>query len=89
MTSLLDMDTYREQDNFVSPVVKPEKCTKQEVMSKQHGKQLRQKGAIKRTEASILAYEKKLKSSKSNDEKKLLKKKIERAQTTIKNTKII
>ena len=56
---------------------------------KQHGKQARQEGAIKRTEASILAYEEKLKSSKTNDEKKLLKKKIERAQTTIKNTKII
>ena len=28
--SLLDMVTYREQDNFVSSVVKPEKCTKQE-----------------------------------------------------------
>ena len=56
---------------------------------KQHGKRARQEGAIKRTEASILAYEEKLKSSKTNDEKKLLKKKIERAQTTIKNTKII
>jgi predicted DNA-binding protein YlxM (UPF0122 family) len=56
---------------------------------KQHGKQARQEGAIKRTEASILAYEEKLKSCKDDNEKKLLKKKIERAQTTIKNTKII
>ena len=56
---------------------------------KQHGKQVRQEGAIKRTEASILVYEEKLKSSKDNNEKKLLKKKIERAQTTIKNTNII
>ena len=56
---------------------------------KQHGKQVRQEGAIKRTEASILVYEEKLKSSKDDNEKKLLKKKIERAQTTIKNTKII
>ena len=30
ITSLIDMVTYREQDNFVSSVVKPEKCTKQE-----------------------------------------------------------
>ena len=56
---------------------------------KQHGKRLRQEGAIKRTEASILVYEEKLKSCKDDNEKKLLKKKIERAQTTIKNTKII
>ena len=56
--------------------------------SKQHGKRLRQEGAIKRTEASILVYEEKLKSCKDDNEKKLLKKKIERAQTTIKNTKI-
>ena len=55
--------------------------------SKHHGKRLRQQGAIKRTEASILVYEEKLKSSKSNDEKKLLKKTIERAQTTVENTK--
>ncbi|SVD75187.1 uncharacterized protein METZ01_LOCUS428041 [marine metagenome] len=55
---------------------------------KQHGKRLRQEGAIKRTEASILAYEEKLKSCEDDNEKKLLKKKIERAQTTIKNTKV-
>ena len=51
------------------------------------GKQLRQEGAIKRTEATTLIYEEKLKSDKKDDEKKLLKKKIERAQTTVKNTK--
>jgi len=56
---------------------------------KQHGKRLRQEGAIKRTEASIVTYEEKLKSCKDDNEKKLLNKKIERAQTTIKNTKII
>jgi predicted DNA-binding protein YlxM (UPF0122 family) len=56
---------------------------------KQHGKLARQEGAIKRTEASILVFEEKLKSSKDDNEKKLIKKKIERAQTTIKNTKII
>ena len=55
--------------------------------SKQHGKRARQEGAVERTEASILAYEEKMKSSESDDEKKLLKKKIERAQTTVKNTK--
>ena len=55
--------------------------------SKQHGKQLRREGAIKRIEASVLVHEEQLKSSKSDDEKKLLKKKIERAQTTVKNTK--
>ena len=38
------------------------------------GKQARQEGAIKRTEATILAYEEKLKSDKKDDEKKLLKK---------------
>jgi hypothetical protein len=51
------------------------------------GKHDRQDSAIKRTEISILAYEEKMKSSKTDDEKKLLKKKIERAQTTVKNTK--
>ena len=55
--------------------------------SKQHGKQLRREGAIKRIEASILVHGEQLKSSKNDDEKKLLKKKIERAQTTVKNTK--
>jgi len=51
------------------------------------GKHDRQEAAIKRTEATILAYEEKLKSDKKDDEKKLLKKKIERAQATVKNTK--
>ena len=55
--------------------------------SKQHGKRLRREGAINRTETSILVYEENLKSDITDDEKKLLKKKIERAQTTIKNTK--
>jgi rubrerythrin len=52
-------------------------------------KRARQEGAIERTKASILVYEEKLKSCKDDTEKKLLKKKIERAQTTISNTKII
>jgi len=56
---------------------------------KQHGKRARQEGAIERTKASILVYEEKLKSCEDDTKKKLLKKKIERAQTTIKNTKII
>jgi rubrerythrin len=56
---------------------------------KQHGKRARQEGAIERTKASILVYEEKLKSCEDDTEKKLLKKKIERAQSTIKNTKII
>jgi hypothetical protein len=55
--------------------------------SKQHGKRLRREGAIKRIEVSILGHEEQLKSSKNDDEKKLLKKKIERAQTTVVNTK--
>ena len=55
--------------------------------SKQHGKRLRREGAIKRIEASVLVHEEQLKSSKSDDEKKLLKKKIERAQTSVENTK--
>ena len=54
-----------------------------------HWKRERQEGAVKLTKASILAYEEKLKSCEDDNEKKLLKKKIERAQTTIKNTKII
>ena len=55
--------------------------------SKQHGKRLRQEGAIKRIETSILVHEEQLKSNKNDDEKKLLKKKIERAQATVENTK--
>ena len=56
---------------------------------KQHGKRARQEAAIKRTEASILVYEEGMQHCKDDNEKKLLKKKIERAQETIKNTKII
>ena len=56
---------------------------------KQHGKRLRQEGAIKRTEASIVTYEEQLKNSNnSNEMNKLIKRKIERAKTTISNTKI-
>ena len=54
---------------------------------KQHWKRARQEGAIERTKASILVYEEKLKSCEDDTEKKLLKKKIERAQATVKNTK--
>jgi hypothetical protein len=57
---------------------------------KNQKKQLRQEGAIKRTEASIVTYEEQLKNSNNSDEmNKLIKRKIERAKTTIKNTKII
>ena len=64
--------------------------------SKQHGKRLRQEGAIKRIEASILAHKELVTlipridsdiNLNPQDEKKLLKKKIERAQTTVENTK--
>jgi len=48
------------------------------------GKQLRQEGAIKRTEAQLAIYEQKIVNDKDNRD---LKKKIERAKTTIKNTK--
>ena len=48
------------------------------------GKQLRQEGAIKRTEAQLAIYEQKLVDDKNNKD---LKKKIERAKTTIENTK--
>jgi hypothetical protein len=53
---------------------------------KTHGRRLRQDGAINRMEISILKYEEELKSGDA-DEKKLLNKKIERARTTIANTK--
>ena len=57
---------------------------------KQSRKRLRQEKAIKRTEASIVTYEEQLKNSNNSDEmNKLIKRKIERAKTTIKNTKII
>jgi len=39
--------------------------------SKQHGKQLRREGAIKRIEASVLVHGEQLKSSKNDDEKRL------------------
>ena len=51
------------------------------------GKRERKEDAIKRTEATILVYEDGLQHCKDDNEKKLLKKKIERAQTTIENTK--
>ena len=57
---------------------------------KQHGQRARQEGAIKRTEASIITYEEQLKNSNNSDEmNKLIKRKFERAKTTIKITKII
>ena len=53
-------------------------------------KRIRQEGAIKRTETSLLKWEEELKNPKVDDDfKKLIKKKIERAKTTIKNTKLI
>jgi len=48
------------------------------------GKQLRQEGAIKRTEAQLVIYKQKLVDDKDNKD---LKKKIERTKTTIENTK--
>ena len=51
-------------------------------------KRIRQEGAIKRTEASLLKWEEELKKCKDDDFKRLIKKKIERAKTTIENTKI-
>ncbi len=53
-------------------------------MRKQLGKHDRQEGAIKRTEAQLEIYEQKLVDDKNNKD---LKKKIERAKTTIENTK--
>ena len=55
-------------------------------MKGREGKQVRQESAINRTKATILVYEEGLKLG-NDDEKKLLKKKIERAQTTVENTK--
>ena len=53
-------------------------------------KRARQESAIERTKASLLKWEEELKNPKVDDDfKKLIKKKVERAQTTIKNTKII
>ena len=53
-------------------------------MRKRLGKRYRQEGAIKRTEAQLEIYEQKLVDNKNNKD---LKKKIERAKTTVKNTK--
>ena len=53
-------------------------------MKGRQGKQLRQEGAIKRTEAQLEIYEQKLVNEKDNKD---LKKKIERSKTTIENTK--
>ena len=53
-------------------------------MRKRLGKRDRQEGAIKRTEAQLKIYEQKLVDDKNNKD---LKKKIERAKTTIENTK--
>ena len=53
-------------------------------MKGRQGKQLRQEGAIKRTEAQLEIYEQKLVNDKNNKD---LKKKIERAKTTVENTK--
>jgi len=51
------------------------------------GKRFRQEGAIKRTEAQLAIYEQNVKDAKEGTDNKVLKKKIERAKTTIKNTK--
>ena len=53
-------------------------------MRKQLGKRDRQEGAIKRTEAQLEIYQQKLVDDKNNKD---LKKKIERAKTTVENTK--
>ena len=53
-------------------------------MKDRQGKQLRQEGAIKRTEAQLEIYEQKLVNDKADKD---LKKKIERAKTTVENTK--
>ena len=53
-------------------------------------KRIRQEGAIKRTQASLLKWEEELNNPKVDDDfKKLIKKKIERAKTTIENTKLV
>jgi len=52
--------------------------------SKQFGRRDRQEGAMKRTEAQLAIYEQQLVNDKDNKD---LKKKIERAKTTIENTK--
>ena len=53
-------------------------------------KRIRQESAIKRTKASLLKWEEEFKNPKVDDDfKKLIKKKIERAKTTIENTKLV
>ena len=52
--------------------------------SKQFGKRNRQEGAMKRTEAQLKVYEQELVNDKGNKD---LKTKIERAKSTIENTK--
>ena len=53
-------------------------------------KRIRQESAIKRTEASLLKWEEEFKNPKVDDDfKRLIKKKIERAKTTIENTKLV
>ena len=52
--------------------------------SKQFGRRDRQEGAMKRTEAQLAIYEQQLVNDKDNKD---LKKKVERAKTTIENTK--
>ena len=51
------------------------------------GRRFRQEGAIKRTEAQLAIYEQNVKDAKEGIDNKVLKKKIERAKITIKNTK--
>jgi len=51
------------------------------------GRRFRQEGAIKRTEAQLAIYEQNVKDAKEGTDNKVLKKKIERAKITIKNTK--
>ncbi len=52
--------------------------------SKQFGRRDRQEGAMKRTEAQLAIYEQQLVNDKNNKD---IKKKVERAKTTIENTK--
>ena len=53
-------------------------------------KRIRQERAIKRIQASLLKWEEELNNPKVDDDfKKLIKKKIERAKTTIENTKLV
>ena len=55
--------------------------------STMHGKRERQEGAIERTEAQLAIYEQNVKDATKDTDNKFLKKKIERAKTTIENTK--